>query len=667
MSSLAANHPSLGPLGSRTSSPGDNGRINEPAHSLSGLLSLPNELLQAIAAYLIPDIPDTTRFTLRPNGGWGKKDAYDQWWEWKESHQHLQSLIETCRRLAAVAGPYRYHSIVIHSGRSVVRLFRQLVDCPEAKKWIYNLSCVANLLDEAVVDDARQEWALQMRRGFQLPSDLFVRPIAPRPVHPAFARPSSTEQGIALTLFNRIVGYADNLDDFLLAYPDDSGATMDESLEELLWFPPMRPGTKVVENTTPTMDPSLFPTTTALQRLSSLRLYCHLQGNLQTFRDHTYTQKFASHVIVQLPALTGLRTLEICCDAPGTWSPLFSADFPQLPSIEDVKLYGSRIHEPELVALCRRLPRLRTLVVHFEESADDELDRWRLPGGKTLDQTLLERVGSLQHLELVTLVEDGHYLTRGDERPRKRENHRLTCFPKLYNLRHLTVDFRGLFGTLGIFDQDDGERLRHLLPHSLRSFTLVCEWGTERDHMPVYLANLEMIFHGIRLLCSSRTPKLDSICLAMHEWPLDKTCKYRTKFRKSLEDVRRRCRKAGIQFSTQDLLPAYRDEDEATLEGGEEGGDLEEDDEQDEDEDEDDGQEENVQDEEGAETEEELEEDSEYYFSGDGGDDFEDLERAARKPASFEAFLEQLGPNHGHDEDELFFAYAEDRWDEYLF
>jgi hypothetical protein len=187
--------------------------------------------------------------------------------------------------------------------------------------------------------------------------------------------------------------------------------------------------------------------------------------------------------------------------------------------------------------------------------------------------------------------------------------------------------------------------------------------------MPVYLANLEMIFHGIRLLCSSRTPKLDSICLAMHEWPLDKTCKYRTKFRKSLEDVRRRCRKAGIQFSTQDLLPAYRDEDEATLEGGEEGGDLEEDDEQDEDEDEDedDRQEENVQGEEGPETEEELEEDSEYYFSGDGGDDFEDLERAARKPASFEAFLEQLGPNHGHDEDELFFAYAEDRWDEYLF
>jgi hypothetical protein len=186
--------------------------------------------------------------------------------------------------------------------------------------------------------------------------------------------------------------------------------------------------------------------------------------------------------------------------------------------------------------------------------------------------------------------------------------------------------------------------------------------------MPVYLANLEMIFLGIRLLCSSRTPKLDSICLAMHEWPLEKTCKYRTKFRRSLEDVRRRCRKAGIQFSTQELLPAYRDEDEAMLEGGDEDDDLE-DEINDEDEEDDHGQDQRqtAQNEEEGHEDEDLEEDSEYYFSGDGGDDFEDLERAARKPATFEAFLEQLGPNHGHDDDELFFAYVEDRWDEYLF
>jgi hypothetical protein len=632
MTSPAADDPSLRPGGRDTTSP-----VSQPS---SGLLRLPNELLQAIAAYLIPDAPSTTRFALRPAGSWELKEANTQWAEWKICHQDLQSLTQTCHHLQAVAGPYQYHTIVIHSGTSVVRLFRLLVERPETKTWIQNLSCLANLLDTRVTHEAKHEWVLQMSRGFRLPPDLFLHHPIPATALPVPPPSAHAESGIAVHLFNFIVGYADNLADLLLAYPDEAGVEY-ESLEMLMWDQSARPRTK-----TPTYSPEvqLFPAKDALQHLTSLRLYCNRE---EVGRGNTYTQAFLGRLVGLLPELHDLKNLEVCCDASSAWLPLHEPNYPKLPGIETLKLYGSRIHEPELVALCRTCVNLKTLLVHFEESADDETDRERLPDGATLNDALLALAQTLQSLELVALTE-GHYLTRGDERPRKKENHRLTCFPELYQLRHLCTDYRGLFGTLGIFEYDDGERLRHLLPASLRTFDMVCEFGTDKDFKPVYLANLDMMLHGIRLLCAAKSPKLTSISLALHTWP--ETSRYRTKFRRNLNDVAERCTKAGVKFRTHELLPRYRDEDELLVEG-----DVEDDEEE--------GQEEA-----GVEADDvEEEEDSDYYFSGDGDDDGEDFERDARRPPSFEAFLQLLGSNHGHDLDELYYAYHEDRWDEYLF
>ncbi len=90
---------------------------------------------------------------------------------------------------------------------------------------------------------------------------------------------------------------------------------------------------------------------------------------------------------------------------------------------------------------------LVTLLVHFEEPCDDLVDRPMLPDGRTFNDALLGLSPTLVNLELVTLTE-GHYLTRGPERPRKRENHRLTCISQLSKLECLTIDYRGLFGTL---------------------------------------------------------------------------------------------------------------------------------------------------------------------------------------------------------------------------
>jgi hypothetical protein len=124
-----------------------------------------------------------------------------------------------------------------------------------------------------------------------------------------------------------------------------------------------------------------------------------------------------------------------------------------------------------------------------------------------------------------------------------------------------------------------------------------------------------------------------------------------------VDEAQRGCARAGIKFKTLDLLPCYQDEDEPE---------PAEEDEYDDEEGEDEELEGGVEDEE-AEEELELEEEdeaSEYYYSG--GEDV-DPEREARRPKSFEEFLERLGEDHGHSMDDLFYAYHEDRWDEYLF
>jgi hypothetical protein len=391
-----------------------------------------------------------------------------------------------------------------------------------------------------------------------------------------------------------------------------------------------------------------------MRNLTTLRIYCHRED---ADRELTLTRLLADHAVELLPQLATVRTLELCCASA---APLcLDMTLAPLPQLEHLRLYGSHIHEPRLVALCLACVNLQSLVVHFETSATDE-DRDLLPEGKTLNDALLGLAGSLQTLELVALSE-GHYLTRGSERPRKPENHRLRCIPELTRLETLTLDYRGVFGTFGILEEDDGERLCQLIPPSVRDFTLVCEWGTASDWKQSYLANLDMVLHGVECLCARRSHRLSSISLAIHSWPAES--RFHKRFKREVEQARQRCARAGIMFRTFDLLPSYQDEDEVPgeeLDGeGEEGegGEGGEEGEEGEDEAELGTMEDDVE-------LEEEDEASEYYFSGD---DESDPEREARRPPTFNAFLQLLGEDHGHSLDELFYAYHEDRWDEYLF
>lgn len=475
---------------------------------------------------------------------------------------------------------------------------------------------------------------------------------------------------IALELVRAILLSAPNLRDFLVAFPDHDLLDQHRSEEDSdVLLPGFRDAVLRYRTEPPPLPDRIarfFPLG-QLRNLTSLRIYCHREAGGD--RELTLSRLLADGAVDLLPLLPSVKTLELCCSAAGMLLP-DGRPVPPLPQVEHLRLYGSHVREPRLVALCLACANLKTLVVHFETSSTDE-DRDLLPEGKTLNDALAGLAGSLRTLELVALSE-GHYLTRGRERPRKPENHRLHCIPELRRLETLTLDYRGVFGTLGILEEDDGERLCQLLPPSVRDFTLVCEWGTARDWKQSYLANLDMVLHGVECLCASPSHRLSSISLAIHSWPAES--RFHRRFKREVETARQRCARAGIRFRTFDLLPSYLDEDEPDPaddeeeeEEGEERGEAGEGGEA--------GLERQGQGEgasggwQPAEDEEEIEleeedEASEYYFSGD---EESDPERAARRPPTFAAFLQRLGDDHGHSLDELFYAYHEDRWDEYLF
>lgn len=471
-------------------------------------------------------------------------------------------------------------------------------------------------------------------------------------------QPGASPASIGLELLATITWHAPNLGDLLFAFPDHPlpNQELEDPTANDVLLPAFRATILSYMNSPEpvnhrhTFVARYFPFH-QMRSLSSLRIYC--PRDEQQKRDGSFPQLLSHYTIACLPDLKNLTTLELCCSSA---SNLFYEDItiPPLPQIQQLRLYGSRIREPRLVALCLACTNLQDLLVHFEESTTDD-ERDLLPEGKTLDLALTGLADSLRSLELVILSE-GHYLTRGRERPRKRENHRLRCIPYLRGLESLTLDYRGVFGTYGALEEDDGERLCQLLPPSLRDFTLVCEWGTTKDWRQSYQPDLDRILYGIDCLCATQSLNLSSISLAIHSWPAKG--RFNKRFKENVEKARNRCLEVGIAFRTLDLFPSYQDEDAVDP--------LEEDDVEDDD---DEG---NIlpemgdlgfEEETGLELEEE-DEASEYYYSGD---EEPDPEREARRPPTLEAFIEQLGEDHGHSYDELFFAYHHDEWDEYLF
>jgi len=125
------------------------------------LESLPTELLQPIVENLVPPTPLTTRFALRPAGTWEFRDATHQWADWYTYHSFLLAFARTSRRMAAVAKPLLYHTLVIPTPRDLVTLFRRLDSGHISPSWIRNITCLINLTGNLTIAEVHEEWYKQ--------------------------------------------------------------------------------------------------------------------------------------------------------------------------------------------------------------------------------------------------------------------------------------------------------------------------------------------------------------------------------------------------------------------------------------------------------------------------------------------------------------------------
>lgn len=155
-----------------SSAAGNNGLSSPSARPLTppvprvpaypSLECLPNELLQPIAAGLVPSTPLTTRFALRPDGTWEFGNAGQQWAHWLAGHRDVLAFAQTSRRMAAVAVPLLYHTLVIRDAAALVALFRRMRRRPEIRLWMRDLTCLANVAGVLTIDALHHEWERQI-------------------------------------------------------------------------------------------------------------------------------------------------------------------------------------------------------------------------------------------------------------------------------------------------------------------------------------------------------------------------------------------------------------------------------------------------------------------------------------------------------------------------
>jgi hypothetical protein len=132
-----------------------------PSRLCRSLERLPTELLRPVAENLVPARPLTTRFALRPSGTWEFRDADHQWADWLACHHNLLSFAQTSRRIAAIAKPLLYHTLVIPTPRALVTLFLRMERCLTIRPWIRSITCLVNVAGAKAIDEVHREWQRQ--------------------------------------------------------------------------------------------------------------------------------------------------------------------------------------------------------------------------------------------------------------------------------------------------------------------------------------------------------------------------------------------------------------------------------------------------------------------------------------------------------------------------
>jgi hypothetical protein len=143
-------------------SPNPTGRPWPPAPNTESQLrrsieQFPNELLQHIAEVLVPSRPLTTRFALRTSGTWEFRTAASQWSDWLVAQNNLLSLAQTSRRMAVIARPLLYHTLVIATPGALVRLLLRIRKSEEIEFWIRSITLLVNVASGVTRDEMNRE------------------------------------------------------------------------------------------------------------------------------------------------------------------------------------------------------------------------------------------------------------------------------------------------------------------------------------------------------------------------------------------------------------------------------------------------------------------------------------------------------------------------------
>lgn len=233
-----------------------------------------------------------------------------------------------------------------------------------------------------------------------------------------------------------------------------------------------------------------------------------------------------------LPSLPSIKTVELCLNHPNVagWNAIYDSSYqwphepyqgtvsyPRLGQLRHLRLYNSYIRERQLADLVFACPSLQTLLVHFEEGEsrvrfcadwDDAPENegaaslwsaWKSENpARSLNDALLSVAGTLSSLEILSPAYC-HFLVEPSTSDNPRDQ-RLTCLPRLTNLKYLMVDFRGLFGSVPYLEACDAHDLPKLLPPSLRTLMLVCDFGNiEHPHFSFH--DFEVMARALREMC----------------------------------------------------------------------------------------------------------------------------------------------------------------------
>jgi hypothetical protein len=451
--------------------------------TVSIIYKIPADIWRLILELLLPAVPVTWIYTTAVDGrepeSWREEHQWKRWSS--ERNGGLASLYRASKTLASIVSPYLYRSVVIISREALASFYEALLGNPDIGDHVRGLYCLVSLDDCTCLDWQREQTGI-------------------KPHGTSNSQTGERNQWSVSDMFKGILARLPNVAQMHYT------ASHDYTQLGQLWLL----GAAISEETPLSTSP--------LNRLKSL----HLTGNFtsDTVGHCGFLGELTCDILQHIPSLPALETLEMCGDMDATWysDERSAALYAPMPQLKHVRLWASSIREPDLVKLCMACPNLQTLLVHFELRSRS-LHLRRLPPGMTLNRALGGLAGRLHSLELLGSFNGSYFMRHGgDSESRSRK---LTCLPDLINLRHLCIDYRGLFGRITFIGVDDVVNAMRCLPSSLHSLEIVCSWGwfyaadleTETDEEMLIIRSL-MEHHALLL------PNLRTITIAIRRFVL---------------------------------------------------------------------------------------------------------------------------------------------------